>query len=61
MVEAETVATGAAHFRSAACAVLWFADCVEGRDADAVSVECDGTSGFSREGEKDVDRMSCDS
>ena len=61
MVEAETAATGAVHFRSAAGAVLWLADCVEGWDVDAISVECDGASGFSRGGEKDVDRVSCGS
>jgi hypothetical protein len=60
MAEAGTVATGAVHFRSAACVVFWPADCVEERDADAVSMECDGTSGFSRGEEEDVDRVSCD-
>jgi hypothetical protein len=61
MAEAGTAATGAVHFGSAACVVLWLADCVEERDADAISVECDGTSGFSRGGEKDVCRAACDS
>jgi hypothetical protein len=61
MAEAETVTTGAVRLRSAACVVLWLPDCVEERDADAISVECDGTSGFSREEEKDVCRVACGS